>query len=220
MKSKSQMIEEMKKKIASGQDPKAAFSASYSGGGMVDEEDDDSDASVMNASGGLDDRADQYADGGEVDKSDEQTAGSMLASSGSQEAREAAQRGVLGYAKGGMVDDDDSNTEDEVRPMGVIQAEGMYQPAKVMNPSMQEASRMLARKLFAKSQDDDMMYAMGGLVQGDKDTDVGNKPGASLSGPTSEPMSSMPMKPSADRMLSAAAMEALMLKKKNRKFSQ
>lgn len=132
-------------------------------------------------------------------------------------------------AMGGMVDADDdadegtNNTEDSQRSLGEIQAQGRSLPQEVENPEMEMHADKLAKALYDKAQENEMMaFSKGGLVE-DMDTDEGTKPSMDMVAMTEEPMDDEPMKPAPAEHtmmgLSEEAKMALMAKKRKRMFS-
>lgn len=140
-------------------------------------------------------------------------------------------------AHGGMVSEDmdeglgTTNADDAERSLNQIRIEGEYHPASVANPEHQDHDRMLAKALYKKGEDEEMLsYAMGGLVQPEDGQPLGNKPSEDMTSSTEEPMSEedgdqaelghsviegVPPGPG----LSSEAMKALEEKKKRRRFS-
>lgn len=133
-------------------------------------------------------------------------------------------------ADGGMVEND---MDDDTRTIGELQAEGNSHPDSVANPSMQSDEQMMVDMLRKKAENE-MGYAMGGLVQPDtEDEPLGTKPTEDMGGPMTEaPMSDenedaelghdvvegVPdLSPSP---LSEEAMSALAMKKKKRRYMQ
>lgn len=131
----------------------------------------------------------------------------------------ASARKYKKMSEGGMVSndmDDDvlsDNDENAMRTLGEIQAMGEYRPGEVANPHEQDEERELAMNLYKKSEEAEMGYAMGGLVEPEMDSPVGNKPTEDMSGPTEEPMAV-----EKKAMLSKEAMDALEMHKKKRRF--
>lgn len=134
------------------------------------------------------------------------------------------------YSEGGMVDPDNdegegtNDSEPVLRSLNEIQVQGDMNPADVENPGLEEHSDMLAKALYKKAQNEEMMpYAMGGLVQPElHDEALGTKPSEDMADSTEEPMSAEPAKPAdeeyAESGLSEKAKKALEEKKRLRKY--
>ena len=117
--------------------------------------------------------------------------------------------------------------ENSQRDLSEIQSMGESHPNDVMNPEYQDAQKMLAKRLFEKSEK--MEYSMGGLVQDGPtgDEPVGNKPSEEMESGLEDPLAEMEVDAMADggmiaapeKELSQEAMAALEAKKKKRKFT-
>ena len=139
-------------------------------------------------------------------------------------------------SEGGVVSDDmdqdasDDLDENSQRNLAELTALGDSHPNDVENPEYQDAEKMLAKRLFEKSEQAEMGYSDGGLVQ-DVEEPLGSKPSEDMLSETEEPMSAEPEKPNdiehsviegvpEMKGLSEEALAALAEKKKNRKFRQ
>lgn len=140
-------------------------------------------------------------------------------------------------ADGGMVVSEDmdeglgtTDSQDAERSLNQIRIEGDYHPETIANPEHEEHDKMLARALYKKGEEDEILnLAMGGLVQPEHDMDMGNKPSEEMQGETSEPMSELEEEhaelghPVVEGVpeglgLSKEAMAAIADKKKRRRF--
>lgn len=134
-------------------------------------------------------------------------------------------------AAGGMVESDDEmlskGPEDYQSTMGELMERGNYRPQDISNPAQMDEDKRIAEALRRQTQDalgmDGMAhYAMGGLVEGEEDSDLGNKPDEDMVADTDEPMSAMPMKASPMEhrvpMLTDDAMSAIEEKRKKRRY--
>lgn len=140
-------------------------------------------------------------------------------------------------ADGGMVSEDmdeglgTTDADQAERSLNQIRIEGEYHPAEVMNPEHQDHDQMLARALYKKGEEEEMMnYAMGGLVQAEKGMPLGNKPSEDMSSTTEEPMSeeagddaelghAMIDGVPAGQGFNQEVMDMIMAKKKNRRYA-
>lgn len=129
----------------------------------------------------------------------------------------------------GAGSDDDQNAE---RGLVEINEMGKYHPAQVASPEQMDAEQMFAKKLFEKSEDEEMGYAEGGLIEEmDHDGPDGATPMLDwINDGTEEPMSSEPMKAAdtehkvidgvpASMGLSEETMQAIRDKKKGRRYT-
>lgn len=124
-------------------------------------------------------------------------------------------------ADGGIVGNDmDSiagtgfGTEAE-RTLGELQAQAQQRPDEISNPESMSEDQMLAKALFKRAESEELHMAMGGLVEGSSDTAVGTKPKEAMGAETGEPMSDL-----SDAGMTEAQMDAIMKKKKSRRFVQ
>lgn len=116
-------------------------------------------------------------------------------------------------AAGGMVKEGNESMEDnEPRSLADLMIQGDQPP--VANPEEMDEASMLASKLVKDEEDSEYM-ALGGLVEGDKDGMLGNKPSEDMSSMDEEPTPGMPSK---KLDLSPEMMSAIMDKKKKRKM--
>jgi hypothetical protein len=134
---------------------------------------------------------------------------------------------MVPYSEGGMVDDETTLNENRMNSYSRVG------DSEVENPEEIEEASMFAKALRKRAQMDGMSpenYAMGGLVQPEHDPNEGNKPSEDMNDETEEPMSSMPgrgqeaehkmnVEPSG-MGLSSEAKEALIRKKKSRRYVQ
>lgn len=127
-------------------------------------------------------------------------------------------------ADGGLVDDDEglgsNDNESAVRSIAELQDQADMNPSHVENPEEESHARMLAKALYEKSEDMEMM-SDGGEVEG---MDGDEMPDEHMASSMDEPMSVEPMAPGPEKEdsmehLSVMAREALRAKKKMRKFS-
>lgn len=133
-------------------------------------------------------------------------------------------------SEGGMVEGD---MMDDTRTTAELQMEGNSHPDGVANPEMEGDERMMAESL-RKRASEEMSYAMGGLVQPEtSDEPMGTMPTEDMGGPMTEApvkdenreaelghevIEGVPMvSPSG---LSSEAQDALMRKKKMRRYMQ
>lgn len=126
-------------------------------------------------------------------------------------------------ADGGMVDDDEglesSDDESAVRSIAELQDEADMNPSHVASPEEEDHSRMLAKALYDKSEEAEMM-SDGGMVEEPHGTD---EPDEAKVAETEEPVSVMPKGPGAKSEapmseLSQLALKALEEKKRSRRF--
>lgn len=110
-------------------------------------------------------------------------------------------------AKGGMVDDEASELN---RSINEINADGVDYDEAISNPEDQKEHMKFADMLhkFANDEMDSEGFAMGGLVEGESDGEMGAKPSEDMKSETEEPK----------MVMDEATMKALMEKKKKRKF--
>jgi len=111
-----------------------------------------------------------------------------------------------GLADESMTEMSELGVDSGIRTLPQLAAASESEADEVANPS--EIAEAIAR------------YAMGGLVEAGPEEDErlhGNQPEESMGSPTEEPMSSEPSK-SASQSLSEAALKALELKKKSRRY--
>jgi hypothetical protein len=121
---------------------------------------------------------------------------------------------------------DEKGPEDRERDIRELNADGNYYPDEVSNPNEQDEARGFAEALRRKAMgvESPEAYAMGGLVEGMTDTSLGTKPDEDMRDRDEEdeespstvgkPVMEEPM----GMGLSREAIEALRMKKKNRKF--
>lgn len=140
------------------------------------------------------------------------------------------------FADGGMIGDDGdedatSDLDQEAdRTIGEESILGDMNPEKVYNPEYQDHERMLAKKLFEKSEREENKYAEGGLVVKSGHVDsVGDKPELDwINDGTEEPASLAPVNESGVEHplsvppgpeLSEAVKQALLSSKKKRRYT-
>lgn len=122
------------------------------------------------------------------------------------------------FAEGGMVDDDDSEMNRDIRE---INADGVDSVEKIANPMQQENDMNFAEMLRKKgmAEIDSGNYAMGGLVEGyDMDAPMGNKPDEDMDDSTEAPMNTMPKKMADGGMVDADTLAMINEKKKKRRY--
>lgn len=168
-----------------------------------------------------------YADGGRVGSADEfdDNEKPSVQFKGRGESRSAPKNTS-------MAEMDREDPEDYISSVEEERLEGTPRENEVENPAEQMEASMFAKALMRKRemQMGPENYAMGGLVQSEHDGPEGNKPSEDMEDETEEPMSSMPgrgqgaehrmeMEPSGAG-LSSEAKEAIMRKKKMRRFTQ
>lgn len=129
------------------------------------------------------------------------------------------------YEGGAVPDyDDEVNSDMEteaVRGLNEIREAGAFQENKIANPESQNYEAMLGRALQKKAESEEL-YSMGGLVEGEIDAPLGNKPTEDMASHSEEPMSELAGKPAEEAhgpvALSTEQMDAIERKKKNRRF--
>lgn len=163
-----------------------------------------------------------YSDGGMVDDyEDENEPGMMFPVGGGLPKNES------------MYEMGRKGPDDQQRSLNEIRMDGEYYPAEVSNPEEMDEAQGFAKALRKKAMGvmSPENYAHGGLVQAGPEEDQrlhGNQPEYINNDGTEEPMSAMPYKPDglehrkmgepSGAGLSAEALEAIRMKKKNRKY--
>lgn len=109
------------------------------------------------------------------------------------------------YAEGGMVDDEPEELD---RSIGEINDEGVDYSEKIANPEQQKEDMSFASMLHKQAMKEMDGYAMGGLVEGEEDSEMGNKPSEDMSSATEEPAA----------VIDDAMMQAIADKKKKRRY--
>lgn len=126
---------------------------------------------------------------------------------------------------------DDHGPENYMRSLNEIREDGEYYPEEITNPNEQEEASMFAKALRRQSMNEmsPENYAMGGLVQEDHSTSLGNKPDENMTEEADEDMEAgnrpsdmglehrQPVEPMGSG-LSEGAREALARKKKMRRY--
>lgn len=130
-----------------------------------------------------------------------------------KQAIAAALASARKYAKGGMVEDDDLDSEHE---RGLFDMMEQADQPPIASPETEDMQMALAKKIQEKDMAEE--YAMGGLIESEHDTPVGDKPTEDMDGPMMEE-EPMPMVHVSDSGgLTNEALQAIADRKKRRRF--